>query len=171
MSTRAGVALGSNLGDVLANLKAARRAIEQIAGVSDPILASPIYETQPVGCEPGAPNFLNAVIEFSYAGDASQLFDELRRLETALGRPADHARNVSRNIDIDLLYFDDAVIKTDRLTLPHPRIEGRRFVLQPLADIQPNRVLPGRTKTVSELLALTPQSAKVLRSTNQWEDH
>ena len=168
---RAGVALGSNLGDALANLKAARQAISLIPGVNEPILASPIYETEPVGCEPGAQNFLNAVLELSYTGQPLDLFEELRRVEVQLGRPAEHTRNVSRPIDIDLLYFDDAVIKTDRLTLPHPRIEGRRFVLQPLADIQPNRVLPGQTKTVSELLALTPQSAKVLRSTNQWEDH
>ena len=168
---RAGVALGSNLGDALANLKAARHAISEIPGVTEPILVSPIYETEPVGCEPGAANFLNAVIEFTYIGDALRLFEELRRVETALGRPADHARNVSRSIDVDLLYFGDAVLKTDRLTLPHPRIEGRQFVLQPLADIQPDRVFPGQTKTVSELLALAPQSAKVLRSSKQWEDH
>jgi len=168
---RAGVALGSNLGDALANLKAARHAISLIPGVLEPIVASSIYETEPVGCEPGAANFLNAVIEFTYAGDALRLFEQLRDVEASLGRPADHARNVSRSIDLDLLYFGDAVITTDRLTLPHPRIEGRRFVLQPLADIQPNRVLPGQTKSVSELLALTPQSATVLRSSKQWEDH
>ena len=168
---RAGVALGSNLGDRLSNLQAARDAISKIKGVNGPVNASPIYETEAVGCEPGAANFLNAVIEVSYAGDALQLFEEIRRVETSLGRPADHARNVSRPIDVDLLYFGDVILKTARLTLPHPRIEGRRFVLQPLADIQPDRMLPGQTKTVAELLALTPQSATVLRSSKQWEDH
>jgi len=167
---KAGIALGSNLGDRHANFMAARDAISKISGVSD-VAASPIYETDPVGCEPGAQNFLNAVLEVSYAGQPLDLFKELRHVEVQLGRPADHARNVSRSIDVDLLYFGDTVLKTDRLTLPHPRIEGRRFVLQPLADIQPDRVLPGQTKTVSELLALAPQSAKVLRSSKQWEDH
>src|SRR3982750_914235 len=167
---KAGIALGSNLRDRHANFMTARQAITKIPGVSD-VAASPIYETDPVGCEPGAQNFLNAVLEVSYAGQPLDLFKELRNLEVQLGRPADHARNISRPIDIDLLYAGDAVIKTESLTLPHPRIEGRRFVLQPLADIQPDRVLPGQTKTVSELLALAPQSAKVVRSSKQWEDH
>jgi 2-amino-4-hydroxy-6-hydroxymethyldihydropteridine diphosphokinase len=167
---RTGVALGSNLGDRLGNLKAARDAISRITGIDPPIIASPIYETEPVDCEPGAPGFLNAAIEFGYNGEIDQLFDELRRVEAALGRPAEHERNVSRPIDIDLLYFGDAVLATEALTLPHPRISKRRFVLQPLADIQPNLLLAGQTKTIRELLASAPRSAKVLRATAQWED-
>jgi len=166
---RAGVALGSNLGDRLGNLSAARDAISKIPGVRPPLIGSPIYETEPVGCEPGAAEFLNAVVEFSYTGQPLQLFDELRQVEVKLGRPAQHARNVSRPIDIDLLYFGNASLITDRLTLPHPRMQDRRFVLQPLADIQPDRVLPRQTKTVRELLASAPQTGKVLRSTVQWE--
>jgi 2-amino-4-hydroxy-6-hydroxymethyldihydropteridine diphosphokinase len=166
---RAAVALGSNLGDRLANLKAARKAISDIPGVRPPIIVSPIYETEPVGCEPGAPAFLNAVIEISYDGEPLELFDELRRIEAALGRPADHLRNVSRPIDIDLLYLGDTSLRTDRLSLPHRRVSQRRFVLQPLADIQPGQVLPGQTKTVRELLASAPQTGKVVRSTVQWE--
>jgi 2-amino-4-hydroxy-6-hydroxymethyldihydropteridine diphosphokinase len=166
---RAGVALGSNLGDRLGNLKAARDRISKIRGVSGPIIASPIYETDPVGCEPGAAGFLNAVIEFSYAGQPLHLFDELKAVEVALGRPGEHARNVSRSIDIDLLYVGDVALTTERLILPHPRIDGRRFVLQPLADIQPDRLLPGQKRTVRELLASAPQTGKVVRSTVQWE--
>jgi 2-amino-4-hydroxy-6-hydroxymethyldihydropteridine diphosphokinase len=165
---RAGVALGSNLGDRLGNLNAARKAISSIPGVREPITASPIYETEPVGCEPGATTFLNAVIEFSYDGDPLQLFAQVREIEVGLGRPAEHSRNVSRPIDIDLLYCGDAVIATEELTIPHPRIGGRPFVLQPLADIQPDRVLPGQNKTVRELLASAPRSAKVVRSTLDW---
>src|SRR5437588_1477279 len=131
---RAGIALGSNLGDRLANLQAARQAISAIPGVSAPIMASPIYETDPLGCERGAQPFLNAVLEVSYSGSPVELFEQLRQVEIALGRPADHTRNVSRTIDVDLLYFGDAVMNTDRLSLPHPRISSRRFVLQPLAD-------------------------------------
>jgi 2-amino-4-hydroxy-6-hydroxymethyldihydropteridine diphosphokinase len=67
------------------------------------------------------------------------------------------------------LYCGNAVIKTDELTLPHPRIGGRQFVLQPLADIAPDLVLPGQTRSVRELLALAPQSATVVRSDLEWE--
>jgi 2-amino-4-hydroxy-6-hydroxymethyldihydropteridine diphosphokinase len=166
---RAGVALGSNLGDSLANLTAARRAIEGIPGVLPPLKSSAIYETEPVGCEPGAPSFLNGVIEFGYGGNPLELFTDLRQIEVALGRPADHARNVSRPIDIDLLYCGTTVMNTDELTLPHPRIAGRRFVLQPLADVAPDVVLPGYDKSVRELLASAPQSATVVRSHLEWE--
>lgn len=166
---RVGVALGSNLGDRLFHMREARKAIVKLEGVTPPVLSSGVYETDPVDCEPGAPKFLNAVIEFSYDGRPSQLLGQLKQLEVALGRPAGHGRNVSRPIDIDLLYFGDAILKNDQLTLPHPRIDGRRFVLAPLADIQPDLVLPGRTKTVRELLASAPQSGRVTRLTKDWE--
>ena len=166
---RAGVALGSNLGNRLANLQSARQAISAIRGVTPPVIASAIYETEPVGCEPGAQNFLNSVIEFSYDGTSVELFDKLRQVEVALGRPANHLRNVSRTIDIDLLYLGDTTMNTDQLTLPHPRISGRAFVLRPLADIQSDLVLPGQTKTVGELLASAAQSAKVVRTGLEWE--
>ena len=70
---RTGVALGSNLGDRLANLRAARKAVVDLAGVEPPILSSAIYETEPVDCEPGAEKFLNAVLEFDYEGDPAGL--------------------------------------------------------------------------------------------------
>jgi 2-amino-4-hydroxy-6-hydroxymethyldihydropteridine diphosphokinase len=166
---RVGVALGSNLGDRLENLRAARRAVTTIAGVELPVLASPIYETDPVGCEPGAAKFLNAVIEFSYAGELGELFDQLKRIEIELGRPANHQLNVSRAIDIDLLYFGDTMLRTSRLTLPHPRIVGRQFVLQPLANIRPDLVLPGQMKTVRELLASATELGKVVRLDTDWD--
>jgi 2-amino-4-hydroxy-6-hydroxymethyldihydropteridine diphosphokinase len=133
------------------------------------LVSSPIYETEPIGCEPGAPGFLNAVIEFCYNGDPSELFDQLRRIEADLGRPADHTRNVSRPIDIDLLYFGETIIENERLRVPHPRLAERRFVLEPLADIAPERVIPGHTKSVRDLLASAPQTGRVLRSPAQWE--
>jgi 2-amino-4-hydroxy-6-hydroxymethyldihydropteridine diphosphokinase len=86
-----------------------------------------------------------------------------------MGRPVDHQRNVSRPIDIDLLYCGDAVLNTPELTLPHPRIVGRRFVLQPLADVDPNLVLPGQERSIRELLASAPRSATVVRSSLEWE--
>ncbi len=166
---QAGVALGSNLGDRLQNLQAARRAIAGLPGVILPILSSSVYETEPVDCEPDAAQFLNAVLEFDYDGEPVDLWRHLKQIETELGRPRNHRRNVSRNIDIDLLYFGDMTINNKELRLPHPRMHLRRFVLQPLADVRPNLVLPNQTKTVRELLASLDESAKVVRLTDDWK--
>jgi 2-amino-4-hydroxy-6-hydroxymethyldihydropteridine diphosphokinase len=85
---RTGVALGSNLGDRLSNLRASRKAIVDLSSVAPPVLTSPIYETEPVGCEPGAGKFLNAVIEFDYKGDPVELLEHLVRIEESLGGSA-----------------------------------------------------------------------------------
>ncbi len=166
---RVGIALGSNLGDALSNLRAARKAIVDLAMIAPPILSSAIYETDPVDCEPGANKFLNAVIEFECNGEPIELLLKLKHIETTMGRPTDHARNTSRNIDIDLLYFGYAKIDNEYLTLPHARMHLRRFVMQPLADIRPDLFLPGQTKSVRELLALLDDSAKVVRLTDDWK--
>ena len=166
---RAGIALGSNLGDRQANLRAARKAIVDLSGVAPPILSSPIYETEPVGCEPGAGRFLNAVIEFDYEGDPMKLLERLVQIEESLGRERDHAQNVSRKIDIDLLYVGGMKIDNGRLQLPHPRLHLRKFVLQPLADIRPDLVLPNQVKTVRELLAQLDESGKVVCLTDDWQ--
>ncbi|MEY2485810.1 MAG: 2-amino-4-hydroxy-6-hydroxymethyldihydropteridine diphosphokinase [Verrucomicrobiota bacterium] len=165
---RAGVALGSNLGDRLFHLMASRKAILQLAGVLPPILSSAVYETQPVDCEPGAGPFLNAVLEFSHNGAPMELFKMLKQLEVALGRPRHHAHNVSRAIDLDLLYFGETRLQSEELSLPHPRMHRRQFVLQPLAEIRPELVLPGQATTVRELLASLDQSTKVSRLTSEW---
>ena len=165
---RAGVALGSNLGDRFGNLRAARKAIVDLAGVMPPIFSSAIFETDPVNCEPGAGKFLNAVVEFGYEGEPADLLRKLKEIESALGRPPAHARNISRAIDIDLLYCDNIKIDNEKLQLPHPRMHLRRFVLEPLADIRPDLVLPAQTKTVRELLASLNQSVTVMRLKTSW---
>jgi len=165
---RTAVALGSNLGDPLGNLRAARKAIVDLAGVQPPVLSSAIYETEAVDCEPNAGKFLNAVLEFDYEGDPTDLWKKLMEIESALGRPRHHARNVSRKIDIDLLYAGEIHIDTQELQLPHPRMHSRQFVLQPLLDIRPDLILPNQTKTVRELLAQIDESGKVVRLTNEW---
>src|ERR1700747_798871 len=132
---RTAVALGSNLGDRLENLRSARSAILDLSDVKPPVLSSAIYETGPVGCDPGADKFLNAVVEFDYESDPARLLEQLIRIEEALGRARDHVKNVSRKIDIDLLYNGDRNTRDQRLQLPHPRFHLRKFVLQPLADI------------------------------------
>ncbi|MFN2542578.1 MAG: 2-amino-4-hydroxy-6-hydroxymethyldihydropteridine diphosphokinase [Chthoniobacterales bacterium] len=165
---RTAVALGSNLGDRLANMRAARRAIVDLPKIGPPILASAIYETHPIGCEPEAGKFLNAVIEFEFGGEPVELLDQLIGIEQSLGRERDHARNVSRKIDIDLLYFGDRKIEHERLQLPHPRMHVRKFVLQPLADIRPELMLPPQTKTVRDLLAQSDEGGELVRLASDW---
>jgi 2-amino-4-hydroxy-6-hydroxymethyldihydropteridine diphosphokinase len=165
---RTAVALGSNLGDRLASLQAARKAIVDLDGVQPPVLASAIYETEPVGCESGAEKFLNAVVEFDYEGDPVSLIEELIRIEEGLGRERDHPKNISRKIDIDLLYIGETEINKRKLELPHPRMHVRKFVLQPLADIRPDLILPGQTKTVRELLGGLEESGKPVRFMEEW---
>jgi len=130
--------------------------------------SSAIYETDPVGCESGAAKFLNAAIEFGYDGEPENLLHALANIEKMLGRPADHARNVSRNIDLDLLYCGEALIATNELHLPHPRIVGREFVLRPLADIRPDLVLPGQAESVVQLLGALAASPGVVRLDLEW---
>jgi 2-amino-4-hydroxy-6-hydroxymethyldihydropteridine diphosphokinase len=164
---RIGIALGSNLGDRFANLRTARNAIADLAAAKS-VLASPIYETEPVNCEPGAGKFLNAVLEIEYDGDPTELLEKLICVEESLGRERDHSKNVSRKIDIDILYAGDLVINNERLQLPHPRMDQRKFVLQPLAEIRPDLVLPNQRTTVSELLARIQDSTKVTCFAENW---
>lgn len=165
---RTAVALGSNLGDRLENLRAARQKITELDLARPPVLSSAIYETEPVGCEPGASKFLNAVIEFDYEGDPRQLLERLLQIEESLGRKRDHRQNVSRTIDMDLLYFGVRQIDNGRLQLPHPRMHLRKFVLQPLADIRPDLVLPGQARTVADLLAELGDCGDVVGCASGW---
>ncbi len=165
---RTGIALGSNLGDRMANLRAARQAIVDLGNIKPPVLSSPIYETEPVDCEPGAAKFLNAILEIEYDGDPSELLEQLVRVEESLGRERDHAKNISRKIDIDLLYADDLNVNNERLQLPHPRMHLRKFVLQPLADIRPDLLLSDQRKTARELLAQIKDSTKLISFAEKW---
>jgi 2-amino-4-hydroxy-6-hydroxymethyldihydropteridine diphosphokinase len=165
---RTEVALGSNVGDRLENLRAARQAIVQLAKVKPPILSSSVYETEPVGCEPGARRFLNAAIEFDYAGNPVHLLEQLIQIEETLGRKRDHPQNVSRTIDIDLLYSGDQRINEERLQLPHPRFHLRSFVLRPLADLHPDLIVPGQEKTIRELLAEVGGDDDLTPFAKQW---
>jgi len=165
---RAAIALGSNLGDRLANLQSARDRIRALDGMTEPTVQSAVYETSPVDCEPGAQNFYNAVIEIGFEKTADALFEALQKIEQALGRERNHERNVSRTIDLDLLYFGSERRSDALLQLPHPRMTERKFVLQPLCDIAPDLRLPGQTKNVGELLAQLRDQAKITRLTETW---
>ena len=165
---RVAVALGSNLGERLANLRNARKDIAALAGALPPMHSSAIYETEAVGCEKGAGKFLNAAIEFGYEGEALDLLRKLAVIEKLLGRPAAHPRNVSRTIDLDLLYFGDLEIETADLQLPHPRIAEREFVLRPLADIKPDLTLPKQSEPVRSLLLHFSDASAVVRLDLEW---
>ncbi len=150
---RVGIALGSNLGNRLANLGAARDALREIATPGEPFLQAATYQTEPLLCPPGSPFFYNSVVELAFEGDAFVLLLLTQAIEIELGRVGVHERNAPRVIDVDLLYFGDVIVDAEELVLPHPRIGERRFVLQPLADIRPQLVLPGQKKSVAQLLA------------------
>ena len=165
---RAGIALGANLGDRLLCLTTARNRIFALPDIAPPLLSSGLYETEPVECEAGAAKFLNAVVEIGYAGPSRQLLEALKKIESDLGRPAQHERNRSRTIDLDLLYHGARIMDEPPLQLPHPRLHLRGFVLHPLAEIRPNLILPAQRKTIREMTEELSPSPSVVRSALQW---
>jgi 2-amino-4-hydroxy-6-hydroxymethyldihydropteridine diphosphokinase len=151
---RVGIALGSNLGDSPAHLQAARDGLREIATPGEPFLQASNYRTEPLHCPPGSPSFLNSVVEIAWEGTPTELLEITQAIERKIGRISKPERNAPRVIDLDLLYFGTQTIETEALTLPHPRITERRFVLEPLAEIRPDLVLPGQILTVSVLATL-----------------
>jgi 2-amino-4-hydroxy-6-hydroxymethyldihydropteridine diphosphokinase len=146
---RVGIALGSNLGDRGAGLLA---GFGLLKALDSGVIVSGIYESDPVDCPEGSPPFLNAVAEMEFGGDLCELLDRLQGMERKLGRAEVRERNAPRPLDLDILYADDLVLREERLILPHPRMAERTFVLQPLAEIAPGRVLPGFDRDVTRLL-------------------
>lgn len=159
-----GLCLGSNLGDRLAHLQAARASILALPGV-DLLAQSPVYDTEPVGvrAEYAALTFLNAVLIVAAPPDPDALGGRLRAIEDALGRRRTDDRYAPRPIDIDVIYAGSVVQEDPALVLPHERWSRRRFVVQPLCDVRPDLRLPGEERTVREvLLALPPRPAVVV---------
>ena len=166
-----GLSLGSNLGDRLAHLQAAREAVRQLAGVTL-VAQAPIYETEPVGVKPEYAHlkFLNTVLILRSDRPAEALQRDLADAEVRLGRVRGEDRFAPRAIDIDVLFAGDRWMETDRLTLPHPRWAQRRFVVQPLADVRPDLVLPGAGRTVREVLAslTSSEGTAIFAAANRW---
>jgi 2-amino-4-hydroxy-6-hydroxymethyldihydropteridine diphosphokinase len=122
--------------------------------------ASSLYASDAVDCAPGAPPFINAALAFTTSWSPLELLTELRQLETAFGRPLLRQKNAARALDLDIVCYDDLVLQTPALTLPHPRAHLRAFVLAPLVEIAPELRLPGQKCTVQQLFAGLPDAAR-----------
>ena len=142
------LALGSNLGDRLANLK---QAIDALTPQMEVKAKSSVYETPPWGFE-DQPKFLNQVVKAKTYLDPEPLLKHLKRLEVALGRQASFP-NGPRLIDMDILFYDDLILNTSSLTIPHPHLHERGFVLLPLMELSPDLVHPLNKKSVREMVA------------------
>ncbi len=157
------ISLGSNLGD---SPQIIRRAMAQLQRLSAaPPLKSSLWRTTPVDCPPGSPPFVNAVVGLMPRADETpaSLLAKLQALEKEFGRPPKKALNERRPLDLDLITFGREIRATPELTLPHPRAHLRRFVLQPLAEIAPELVLPKQSRTVLQLLTDLRSSEEVTR--------
>jgi 2-amino-4-hydroxy-6-hydroxymethyldihydropteridine diphosphokinase len=147
------LALGANLGDRQGNLRRAIQSIGKFASVEE---ISSLYETTPVGYL-DQPDFLNMAIQVTTPLEPIPLIRSLKQIEKQLGREPGF-RNAPRPIDIDILFYDDLVLDSEKLSIPHPRMSERAFVLAPLAEIAPQAVHPVLGQTVTELLASLDQS-------------
>lgn len=148
---KAYLSLGTNLGNKRRNLVTAAALLAERAG--DILVLSDIYETEPWGFE-SSHRFLNAALVLETSLSPSDLLQATRLIEIEMGRIAKSDGSYEdRVIDIDLLMYDQVVMQTSRLTLPHPLMHKRRFVMEPLAEIAPDAVHPVFHKTMNQLAA------------------
>ncbi len=159
------IALGANIpskiGAPIETLKFARESLSELC-VGEPV-ASSDYQTEALGCIPGSPDFINAVvvIPISVETDPTELLQRLQHLERHCGRDFQQPANSPRPLDLDILCFGELILSRPQLVIPHPRAHERRFVLEPLAEIAPELVLPGQAVSVSKLLDAMPSSPRV----------
>lgn len=159
------IGIGSNVGDRAGHLEAARRALEALPATRLRAF-SPVYETNPVGPIPQG-RYLNAAACLETALAPLELFAHLTAIEHAAGRPP-HPHRIPwgpRTLDLDLLLYEQQVIATAELVIPHPRMHERWFVLKPLADIAPHVVHPVLGQTIRDLLRRLPEGAAANQST------
>jgi len=153
--------LGSNMGDREANLATAIQALSQKVTVT---LISSIYETEPLGYL-NQPWFLNVVCRVTNDLDPFELLALAKEIEKKIGRVPSFP-NAPRPIDIDILFYDDQLINTEALAVPHPRIVERAFVLVPLAEIAPDLIHPVTQQSITDLLVTLEDSQQI----RKWKD-
>jgi 2-amino-4-hydroxy-6-hydroxymethyldihydropteridine diphosphokinase len=155
------VGLGSNVGDRLGFLQKAVHELERTPGISVTSISC-VYETEPVG-KKNQPQFLNAAIELSCSVSALQLYERMKEIERLIGRTPTE-RWGPREIDLDLLYFNDEVIESPMFIVPHRDSSNRRFVLVPLSEIAADFVDPAKKCSVRSLLESCPDTCEVVKS-------
>jgi 2-amino-4-hydroxy-6-hydroxymethyldihydropteridine diphosphokinase len=146
--------LGSNVGERESHLRAAIELLRE-RGVEVEAVSS-TYETEPVGEVLDQPDFLNAAIRIRTDLEPEALLDACKEVEAARGRVLDAPRHSPRPLDVDLLLLGDIELSTERLTLPHPEVTSRRFVLAPLLELEPELTLPEGTRLSDALASLGP---------------
>jgi 2-amino-4-hydroxy-6-hydroxymethyldihydropteridine diphosphokinase len=154
-SVLAWVGLGGNLGDPAAALQDALDALDRIFGVELTAVSS-VYQSAPVGLS-AQPDFLNAVARIDTSLEPGELLEQLLRIETEQGRVRVGQRFGPRLIDLDLLLYNETVLQSEGLTLPHPRMLERRFVLEPLAELEGDMGLAGGRRLCDCLDACSDQ--------------
>jgi 2-amino-4-hydroxy-6-hydroxymethyldihydropteridine diphosphokinase len=159
------IALGSNLGDSISIVRSAMDLLQDFS--ARPLLRSSLWDTTPVDCPPGSPRFVNAAVVLTPRDNETpeSLLKKLQTLEKTFGRQPKLVLNEPRPLDADLIAFGNEVRNNPEFTLPHPRAHQRRFVLQPLAEIAPDFILPNQVKAISELLADLKSDERVVRLT------
>jgi 2-amino-4-hydroxy-6-hydroxymethyldihydropteridine diphosphokinase len=154
--------LGSNQGDRLANLRAARTALErhgvEVTG------SSSAYETEPQGEVTDQPDFLNACLRVRTGLGPEELLDVCKSVEREMGRDPGAIRHGPRPIDVDVLLLDELEHRSERLVIPHPELRTRRFVIEPLLELDPELRLPGGELLRDRLAAVSDQRVQRLRT-------
>ena len=154
------ISVGSNIGDKLTNCRKGIQALSE-TGHSEILARSRFYATAPVDYE-NQDWFINAVVEVGTCCDPFQLLDQIESIQLAAGRKIDPVRFGPRILDLDIILYNDQIIHSDRLVVPHPRMHKRRFVLKPICDINPDIIHPVLQKEMRILLErLGNESQKV----------
>lgn len=153
---KAFISAGSNLGDRMQNLQF---AIAELSKGNSITRVSSCFETEPVGYLE-QPWFLNIVIELDTEFSPLELLEYCQNIEASCGRIRSF-QNAPRTLDLDILLFDDSVLNEERLVIPHPRLQERKFVLEPLAQIAPNLMHPIFMKSISALLKDCPDTSDI----------
>ena len=161
------IGLGSNLvregSSSSITITAAIESLQELS--SQPLIASSIWQTDPLDCPRGSPVFMNAIVALDLASTTNPelLLQRLQQIEVQFGRYKSGIINAPRVLDLDLISFANKIVQSSSLALPHPRAHLRRFVLQPLCEIAPQLVLPGQESSVSELLQALKSQGNLMK--------